>query len=120
MTRPAAGDATVHLRLRGTIGEPEMTCLRQQLAACLHSGVHDIRIHAEEQADLDIAVLQALHGVQCYLTKAGGNILLIGAQPRVLSKIAMRGLEHLLADAPADVRRAPTSVVGDAAATSPP
>ena len=58
-----SGDATVPISLRGRIDESALTCLRQQLAACLRSGVNAIRVHADEQDDLDLVVLQALQGV---------------------------------------------------------
>ncbi len=90
------GSAAVQLRLRGTIGDDELTCLRQQLAACLHSGVRDIRIHAEDQDDLDLGVLQALCGAHAQLARTGGRVTLLGARPKVRTRIAIHRMEHLL------------------------
>ena len=100
----SSGDATVHISLRGRIDESAMTCLRQQFAACLRSGVKVIRVHADEQDDVDLVVLQALQGVHTYLTRHGGTIGLLGAQPRVLSKLAVHSLGHLVATEPEPLR----------------
>ena len=89
-------DATVHLRLRGRMGEDALTALRQQLAACLSSGVTAIRVHADEQEELDLQVLQALHGVADYLRRRGGELTILGARPRVLTTIAINELDRLL------------------------
>ena len=89
-------DATVHLRLSRRIGEDELNGLRQQLAACLGSGVTDIRVHVDEHEDLDVEVLRTLHGAGEYLRRRGGAVTLVGAQRRVLAKIAIYELEQLL------------------------
>lgn len=88
--------AVVHLRLRGVVGEEELTGLRQQLAACLSSGVTDLRVHAHDQDDLDVAVLQALAGVAQHLARRGGSLHLVGASPRVRRRLRVHELEHLL------------------------
>lgn len=108
-------DATVHLRLRGAVGEDELTELRQQLAACLRSGVRDLRVHVDGQRDLDVAVLQALNGVSKHLASRGGAVTVHGASPRVLTKMAIHGMGHLLATPPVagtrtiDLTEAPSS-----------
>ncbi len=91
-----ADSAAVHLHLRGPIGPDGLTCLRQQLAASLHSWVHDIQVHADDQEDLDLGVLQALSGSHAYLAGTGGRLTLLGARPRVLSHIAIHNMAHLL------------------------
>lgn len=97
--------AAVHLRLRGPIGDAELATLRQQLATCLHSGVNDIRMHVDEQEDLPLPVLQALHGVACYLHRHGGALSVVGARPRVRRKIRVNEL-HLLLPEPEPARQA--------------
>ena len=94
--------ATVHLRLRGSLdGDDEVTALRQQLAACLASGVTDIRVHVEEQARLALRALQVLSGAGDWLAKQGGRLSVVGAGPAVLTTMKVYGLERLLAPAPA-------------------
>lgn len=90
------GDATVHLRLPRGMRDDDLAGLRQQLAACLGSGVTDIRVHVEEHEDLDVDVLRTLHGAGEYLRRRGGAVTLVGAQRRVLTKIAIYELEQLL------------------------
>lgn len=89
-------DATVHLRLPRRMGDDELSGLRQQLAACLGSGVTDIRVHVDEHEDLDVEVLRTLHGAGDYLRRRGGAVTLIGAQRSVLAKIAIYELGQLL------------------------
>lgn len=89
-------DATVHLRLPRRIGEDELNGLRQQLAACLSSGVTDIHVHVDEHEDLDLEVLRTLHGAGEYLRRRGGAVALVGTQRRVLAKIAIHELGQLL------------------------
>lgn len=118
-------DATVHLRLSRRMGEDELNGLRQQLAACLGSGVTDIRVHVDEHEDLDVEVLRTLHGAGEYLRRRGGAVTLVGAQRRVLGKIAIYELGQLLgrtrrpATAPAVRNRAPVAEPMTAAAPSP-
>jgi len=88
--------ASVHLRLRGRLGDDDVTALRQRLAACLSSGVSDIRVHLEDQPDVDLAILNVLKGAGDYLRSLGGSLVVVGAQPRVLSTIRMNGLDRLL------------------------
>lgn len=114
-TTDATGSAVVHLRLRGPLGEEELAGLRQQLAACLRSGVRDVRVHAEDQDDLDLAVLQALDGVSRHLAGCGGRVTLLGAQPRVLARVALHHLQHLLPAeqaAPTEADRQPGRAAG--------
>ena len=88
--------AGVHLRLRGRLGDEDVTALRQQLATCLASGVTDIRVHVEEQSDVDLPVLQVLTGAGDYLAKHGGRLSLLGAGPAVVKKMRIHGLERLV------------------------
>ena len=117
MSTGGDGDATVHLRLRGRLGEDAVTALRQQLAACLSSGVTAIRVHAEEQEELDLQVLQALHGVGDYLRRRGGELTIVGARPRVRTSIAINELDHLLPRSAAQ-RVAPVAKQPPGAATA--
>ena len=106
--------AGVHLRLRGQLGDDEVTALRQQLATCLASGVTDIRVHVDEQSDVDLPVLQVLQGAGDYLAKRGGRLSLLGAGPAVVKKMRIHSLERLVqtvADGPrsgAAVRAVPS------------
>jgi hypothetical protein len=93
---PEQRSAGVHLRLRGRLGDEDVTALRQQLATCLAGGVTDIRVHVEEQADLELPVLQVLHGAGDYLAKHGGRLSVLGAAPGVVKKMRIHGLERLL------------------------
>ena len=95
--------ATVHLNLRGSLDDEAVTALRQQLATCLNSGVDEIRVRVDEQPDLDLQVLQVLQGAADHLARRGGSLTVHGAQPKVLSRIRIRGLERLLP--PAETRR---------------
>lgn len=88
--------ASVHLTLRGRLDDETVTLLRQQLAACLASGVSDIRVRIDEQVDVDLRVLQVLQGAGDHLAGRGGSLVVTGAQPRVLSRIRIHGLERLL------------------------
>lgn len=97
--------AGVHLRLRGRLGDDEVTALRQQLATCLASGVTDIRVHVDEQSDVDLPVLQVLQGAGDYLAKRGGRLSVLGAGPAVVKKMRIHSLERLVPTA--DGRPAP-------------
>lgn len=108
-------DATVHLRLPRGLGDDDLGGLRQQLAACLGSGVTDIRVHVEEHEDLDIDVLRTLHGAGEYLRRRGGALTLVGAQRRVLTKIAIYELDQLLGRA----RRVATASAAPDRCTAP-
>ncbi len=88
--------AGVHLRLRGRLGKDDVTALRQQLATCLASGVTDIRVHLDEQSDVDLPVLQVLQGAADYLAKRGGRLSVLGAGPVVVKKMRIHGLERLV------------------------
>lgn len=112
---PAAdvSQASVHLRLIGRLGDEDLTALRQQLAACLCSGVTDIRVHVEEQDELDLPVLLALHGVAGYLQRRGGALTVVGARPRVVAAMTINDLVHLL---PSEGR--PAAVKGAGARTA--
>lgn len=121
-------DATVHLRLARRMREDDLNALRQQLAACLGSGVTDIRVHVDEHEDLDLEVLRTLHGAGEYLRRRGGAVTLVGAQRRVLTKIAINELGQLLgrtrgaATAPALRERVPAGrplTVGSPSTTVP-
>jgi anti-anti-sigma regulatory factor len=101
--------AGVHLRLRGRLGDDDVTALRQQIATCLASGVTDIRVHLDEQSDVDLPVLQVLQGAGDYLAKRGGRLSVLGAGPAVVKKMRIHGLERLVPPAP-----------GSAAGTPPP
>ena len=96
--------AGVHLRLRGRLGDDEVTALRQQLATCLASGVTDIRVHVDEQSDVDLPVLQVLQGAGDYLARRGGRLSVLGAGPAVVKKMRIHSLERLV---PAEGRSAP-------------
>lgn len=87
---------SVRLRVRGPVGDDELSAVRQQLAACLCSGVTHISVHVGEQDDLDMDVLQALHGAAKYLGRRGGSLTVVDAGPRVLARIAVCGLDDLL------------------------
>ena len=87
--------AGVHLRLRGRLGDDDVTALRQQLATCLASGVTDIRVHVDEQTDLDLPILQVLQGAGDYLAKRGGRLYVLGAGPAVVKKLRIHSLERL-------------------------
>lgn len=88
--------AAVHLRLRGRLGDDDVTALRQQLATCLASGVTDIRVHLDEQSDVDLPVLQVLQGAGDYLAKRGGRLSVLGAGPAVVKKMRIHALERLV------------------------
>jgi hypothetical protein len=91
------GDATVHLRLRGPgRSDEELAALRQQLSACLVSGVRDIRVHLEEQEDVELRALQALEAAADHLRGIGGSLTVHGASSRVLDKLAVHDLAGLL------------------------
>lgn len=90
------GSAAVHLRLRGRLTDDDLTALRQQLATCLQSGITDLKVHVEEQEDLEVPVLQALDGVQRHLARSGGSLTLLGASPGVRRTVAVNGLQALL------------------------
>jgi hypothetical protein len=104
-----SGDATVHLRLRGPgRSEEELAALRQQLSACLVSGVLDIRVHLDDQDDVELRALQALQAAGSHLRGIGGSLTVHGASRRVLDKLAVHGLVALLTapsavDAGADI-----------------
>ncbi len=88
--------AGVHLRLRGRLGDDDVTALRQQLATCLASGVTHIRVHLDEQSDVDLPVLQVLQGAGDYLAKRGGRLSVLGAGPAVVKKMRIHSLERLV------------------------
>lgn len=92
----SAGNARVHLHLRGPLDDDGAYALRQQLATCLSSGVKDIAVHVESQPELGLAVLRTLQGAADYLASCGGGLTLMGAQPRVLEKLHMYELDRLL------------------------
>jgi hypothetical protein len=91
------GDATVHLRLRGPgRSDEELAALRQQLSACLVSGVLDIRVHLEDQDDVELRALQAMGAAGDHLRAIGGSLTVHGASSRVLDKLVVHELEQLL------------------------
>lgn len=92
----SAGDARVHLHLRGPLDDDGAYALRQQLASCLASGVKDIAVHVDCHPELDLGVLRTLQGAADYLASCGGGLTLMGAQPRVLEKLRMYELDRLL------------------------
>ncbi len=105
--------AGVHLRLRGRLGDDDVTALRQQLATCLASGVTDIRVHLDEQSDVDLPVLQVLQGAGDYLAKRGGRLSVLGAGPAIVKKMRIHALERLVPpalDSAADSAPAPVPV----------
>ena len=88
--------ASVHLALRGRLDDDAVMALRQQLATCLASGVHDIRVRADAQQDVDLQVLQVLQGAADHLARRGGSLTVTGVQPGVLKRIRIHGLDRLL------------------------
>jgi anti-anti-sigma factor len=92
----ARQDAGVHLHLRGTLDEDAVTALREQLAACLGAGIRHITVHVERQSDLELPILQVLSGAARYLTSRGGSLVLAGAQPAVLRRLAINEMTDLL------------------------
>ena len=68
--RPSA----VCLRVRGPVGEDTLTTLRQQLAACLCSGVTHLGVQLDEPAAGDVRVQSALQGADAYLRRRGGGL----------------------------------------------
>ena len=94
----AVSDAGVHLHLRGTLDEDAVTALREQLAACLGAGIRHITVHVDRQPDLELAPLQVLQGAARYLSTRGGSLVLVGAQPAVLRRLAVNEMTELLGD----------------------
>ena len=92
----AAPDAGVHLHLRGTLDEDAVTALREQLAACLGAGIRHITVHVDRQEDLELPTLQVLQGAARYLRSRGGSLVLVGAQPAVLRRLAINDMTDLL------------------------
>lgn len=97
MTRTAG--AMVHLRVRGRLDDEGLAGLRQQLATCLASGVTDIRVHLERQADVDLPALQTLRGAADHLAREGGSLLVLGASTEMSTRMRTYGFERLLPDA---------------------
>lgn len=93
----ARQDAGVHLHLRGTLDEDAVTALREQLAACLGAGIRHITVHVERQPELGLPTLQVLQGAARYLKGRGGSLVLAGAQPSVLRRLAINEMTELLA-----------------------
>ena len=89
-------DAGVHLHLRGTLDEDAVTGLREQLAACLGAGIRHITVHVDRQPDLELPALQVLQGAARYLKGRGGSLVLAGAQPAVLRRLAINEMTDLL------------------------
>lgn len=100
-------DAGVHLHLRGVLDEDAVTALREQLAACLGAGIRHITVHVEHQDDLDLPTLQVLQGAARYLRSRGGALVLTGAQPAVLRRLAVNEMTDLLG--PQEVARTSAS-----------
>jgi anti-anti-sigma regulatory factor len=98
-----------HLRLRGAVHDEFVVDLREHLVAALAIGVRHVVVHADEQTELDLVVLQALHAMSGHLTGRGGSLILLGAQPHVCTVIAIHGLDALLAADPARAARAVVS-----------
>ena len=92
-------DASVHLHLRGRLDEEALTALRQQLAACLASGISHVEVHVDAQPELELPVLRTLHGAAQYLRARGGALRLHGARPQVRQTLRTYQL-HLLLDPP--------------------
>jgi anti-anti-sigma factor len=92
----ARQDAGVHLHLRGTVDEDAVTALREQLAACLGAGIRHITVHVERQPDLQLPTLQVLQGAARYLRGRGGTLVLTGARPAVLRRLAINEMTDLL------------------------
>lgn len=86
---------TAQLRLQGPSGEHDLAGLRRQLAACLGGGATHISVLVADQPDVELSVLQALNGVAEYLHRRGGELTLVGVQPRVAAKIAVHRLTRL-------------------------
>lgn len=105
LVQQAASDAGVHLHLhlRGSLDEDAVTALREQLAACLGAGVPHITVHIERQPELELPTLQVLQGAARYLRGRGGSLVLAGAQPAVLRRLAINEMTDLLA--PQEVAR---------------
>lgn len=78
-----ARDASVHLHLRGPLDEEAVAGLRQQLAACLASGISRVEVHVESQSEIELPVLRTLHGAAQYLRDRGGALRLRGARAQV-------------------------------------
>lgn len=76
-------DASVHLHLRGPLDEEAVAGLRQQLAACLASGISRVEVHVESQSEIELPVLRTLHGAAQYLRDHGGALRLRGARAQV-------------------------------------
>lgn len=96
VTTSAPQDAGVHLHLRGTLDEDAVTALREQLAACLGAGIRHITVHVDRQPDLELPTLQVLQGAARYLAGRGGALVLVGAQPAVLRRLAINEMTDLL------------------------
>ena len=94
--RAARQDAGVHLHLRGALDDDAVTALREQLAACLGAGIRHITVHVERQHDLELPTLQVLQGAARYLKGRGGSLVLVGAQPLVLRRLAINEMTDLL------------------------
>jgi anti-anti-sigma factor len=92
----ATADAGVHLHLRGTLDEDAVTALREQLAACLGAGIRHITVHVDRQPDLELPPLQVLQGGARYLSTRGGSLVLVGASPAVLRRLAINEMTDLL------------------------
>lgn len=92
----AAADAGVHLHLRGTLDEDAVTALREQLAVCLGAGIRHITVHVDRQPDLELPTLQVLQGAARYLATRGGSLVLSGAGPAVLRRLAVNEMTDLL------------------------
>jgi anti-anti-sigma regulatory factor len=97
----AARTGHTELRLRGRPHDALVTELREHLADLVAGGERHIVVRAEEQHELDLAVLQALHAMSAHLASRGGSLVLLGAQPRVRTVIAIHGLSTLLPADPA-------------------
>ena len=91
-----AGDAQVHLHLRGRLDDESEHALRQQLATCLASGVKAIAVHVDTQPELELSVLRTLQGAADYLASCGGSLTLVGAQRQVRDKLRIFDLDRLL------------------------
>ena len=94
-----AGDAHVHLHLRGPLDDDSEHALRQQLATCLASGVKAIAVHVDTQPELDLSVLRTLQGAADYLASCGGSLTLVGARPSVRDKLRIFEMDRLLGSA---------------------
>jgi anti-sigma B factor antagonist len=84
------------LRPTGPLDADSCGALRHQLASAFAAGVTSVGVDLSAVTKVDPTGLGVLSGAARHLRKRGGNLVIVQANPEVLTKVRVNGLSDLL------------------------